>query len=412
MTVTANTTGQGIPLPPEPGITPEVIVERARALGYGLLDRQAETEERTFYAPDTHEAFAAAGLYRILVPRRYGGYEFGLDTFFKVVVALTRGCPSTGWMYCLGAAHAHAVATLFDERTQAEVFAGGDFLAPATVAPTGTATPAPDGGWIVDGTWNYCSGAPYSTHFVAHALVFPEDGEPHPVMFIVPRSDYEVLDDWGQLLGLKGSGSHSIRVAKAHVPAHRVLPMHMSQATVTDGTPGLALHANTLYGGGPLSVMVLEDAALALGMAQAGLDAYEELMRSRQTIFPPILPRTEDTDFQYWYGEAAGLIGAAENAFFGAIRQWHEYAERGSAYFTPERELRIVLACREVVRMCWRAVESHLYPTAGSSAIKRGERMERLWRDFSMQHSHAGIAVFLSAHANREYSKAHFGVEN
>ncbi|MER7764132.1 acyl-CoA dehydrogenase family protein [Streptomyces sp. NPDC097619] len=411
MTVTANNTGAAFSLPPEPGTTAEEIVERARAIAYSLIDRQAETEERTCYAPDTHEAFAAAGLYRILVPKRYGGLELGLDTFFKVVVALTRGCPSTGWMYCLGAAHAHAVGTLFEERTQAEVFAGGEFIAPATVAPTGTAVPAPDGGWTVTGTWNYCSGAPYSTHLVAHALVTPEDGgEPYPVMFVVPRADYEVLDDWGHHLGLKGSGSNSVRVAGAHVPAHRVLPMHLSQATVTGGTPGLALHGNSLYGGGPLSVMVLEDAALALGMGQAALDAYEELMRSRQTLFPPILPRTADPDFQYWYGEAAGLLQAAESALNGAIGQWQQYAERGPAYFTPARELRIVLACREVIRMCWRAVESYLYPTAGSSAVKHGERMERIWRDLSMQHSHAGIAVFLNSHANREFSKAHFGI--
>ncbi|MFI5621385.1 acyl-CoA dehydrogenase family protein [Streptomyces sp. NPDC051567] len=409
MTVTAHVLGQDLRTPPEPGITPDEIVARAEAVAASLIARQAETEERTFYAQDTHEEFTAAGFYRILVPRRYGGYEFGIDTFMRVVMALTRGCPSTGWMFCLGAAHAHAVATLFDEETQDEVFAGGDFICPATVAPSGTAERSPDGGWVISGTWNYSSGAPYATHFVGHTLVFPEDGaDPYPMMFIAPRSQFRVLDDWGQQLGLKGSGSHSITIEGAHVPDRCTLPLHMSQVTVTAGTPGLALHGNPMYGGGPLSVMVLEDAALAIGMAQGALDTYEELMRSRRTIFPPVVSRTEDPDFQFWYGEAAGLIATAEAAFLQAIRQWHEAADEGPQAFTAERELRIVTICREVVRMSRRAVEAHLYPTAGSSAIRSGERMERIWRDLSMQHSHAGIAVFLNAHANREYAKARF----
>src|SRR4051794_19898306 len=157
--------------PPEPDLTADEVVARAEAIAATLVGRQAETEERTFYAEDTHEEFARAGFYRILVPRRYGGYEFGIDTFMRVTMALTRGCPSTGWMYCLGHAHSIVVASLFDERTQAELFAGGDFISPATVMPSGKAQRTDDGDWILSGTWNYCSGSPYATHFIGHTLV-------------------------------------------------------------------------------------------------------------------------------------------------------------------------------------------------------------------------------------------------
>ena len=40
--------------------------------------------------------------------------------------------------------------------------------------------------------------------------------------------------------------------------------------------------------------------------------------------------------------------------------------------------------------LCWRAVERYLFPTAGSSAVRRGERIERVWRDMSMFVTHAG----------------------
>jgi len=403
----------GFPLPPEPGLTPEEVVERAEAIALKLVDRQAEVEERTYYAEDIHEEFRKAGFYRILVPRRYGGYEFGVDTFIRVSIALTRGCPSTGWMYTLGHAHALAVATIFDEQTQDEVFADGDFLCPATVVPSGFAEPAPGGGWILNGTWNYCSGAPYASHFVGHALVSQGDGEdPLPMLFIAPRSEWKRLDDWGGQLGLKGSGSHSIAIENGRIPEHYTLPMHMSQFSVTDGTPGLKLHGNPQYGGGPLSFMVMESAALAVGIAKGALDAYEDLMRSRTTMFPPIVGRAEDPDFQYWYGEASGLIATAEAAILHAFGQWRDMCAEGSAAFTYERELRLGSIGREVVRLAWRALADYIVPTAGSSAVRQGARIERVWRDISMLNSHAGIAVFLNAKANREYAKARFDVED
>ncbi len=412
MAVASNAPDNAFPQPPEPGLTAAEVVARAEALAPSLVERQAETEKRTYYAEDTHEAFREAGFYRILVPRRYGGYEFGAETFVRVSMALSRGCPSTGWMYTLGAAHALLVATVFGEQVQDEVFAGGDFICPATVMPSGFAEPAPDGGWILNGTYNYCSGAPYATHFVGHALVVPEGGEePLPMLFIAPRESWTRLDDWGGQLGLKGSGSHSLQFENAHIPAHHTLPTHMSQYSVAEGTPGGELHGNPLYAGGPLSFMLLESAVLAAGIARGAMDVYEELLRDRTTMFPPIVGRTEDPDFQYWYGEAAGLVATAETALLGAVREWEAMCAEGPSAFTHERELRLGSIGREVVRMAWRAVERYVVPTAGSSAVRNGARLERIWRDMSMLNGHAGVAVFLNALANRELAKARFGIE-
>lgn len=419
MTVTTRSAAHGSPepdrpgpgaAPPEPGLTPAEIVARAEAVVPTLVERQAETEERTFYAADLHERFVRDGFYRILTPRRYGGYEFGVDTFMRVAMTLARGCPSTGWMYVFGAAHTLAVATLFDERAQDELFGGGEFVCPATVAPAGTAERDGDA-WIIDGTFPYCSGAPYATHFMGHTLVDDGDGgPPSPLMFVLPRSQWRRLDDWGDQLGLRGSGSHSIVVENARVPEHLTLRAHLSQVSVADGAPGRALHAAPEYGGGPLSFMLMELGALAVGMARGALDAYEELLRSRTTSFLPIVPRTHDPDYQSRFGEATGLVCTAEAALLDAVRQWREACERGPDAFTREEELRLAVISREVVRMCWRAVEGQVFPTAGSSTVRRGQRVERVWRDMSMLHSHAGVAVFLSSLANRELARARFGV--
>ncbi|WP_260194673.1 acyl-CoA dehydrogenase family protein [Actinophytocola gossypii] len=398
------------PEPPEPGLTEAEVIARAEAIAPTLVPRQAETEQRTYYAEDTHEAFSRAGFYRLLVPRRYGGYEFGVDTFMRVARILARGCPSTGWMYLFGHAHALAIATLFDERAQEELFAGGECICPATVSPGGTAERGEHGGWVVDGTWPYCSGAPYATHFIGHTLVAAaEDAAPQPMMFIAPRAQWTRLDDWGGQLGLRGSGSHAIRIDHATLPDRYTISAHLSQLTVTDETPGRILHGPQ-YGGGPLSFMLLELGVLAVGMAQGALDAYEDLLRNRTTTFFPIVPRTHDPDFQLRYGEAAGLIATAEAAIDNAVEQWRDTCERGASAFTREQELRLATISREVSRLCWQAVEGKLFPTAGSSSVRHGERIERVWRDMSMMHSHAGLGTFLATIANRELTKARFDV--
>lgn len=388
-------------------MTQEELVARAEAIATTLVKRQAETEERTYYAEDTHEEFTRAGFYRILVPRRYGGFELGLDAFLRVVTALARGCPSTAWMFSFGTAHALVAATLFSERAQAEMFGFGDFICPATVAPSGTATRGPDGGWVINGIHGYCSGAPYATHFIGHALAAPADGgPPEPLMFVIPRDQWRRLDDWGQQLGLRGSGSHSIAIDDAHIPEYFALPgTHMSLVTVTEGTPGRALHGNPLYGGGPLSSMLFQLAALSIGMAQGAVDGYADLMWARNTIFPPITTRAEDPGYQSRYGDAVGMIATAEAALRDAVAQWTDTCARGPGAFTREQDVRLAMITREVVRLCWHAVEGQLLPTAGSSSVRHGERIERVWRDMSMLHSHAGLAIYLGMLASREFAR-------
>lgn len=412
MTVDTSAPERDIQLPDEPTLTPADVIAAAEAIAPALVALQAETEKRTYYGPDIHQQFSDAGFYRILVPRRYGGYEFGVDTFVRVAMALARGCPSTGWMYLFGAAHALPVATLFGERAQAELFSVGDFICPATVQPTGTAERTAGGDFVISGTWGYCSGAPYATHFLGHALVAGGDGqEPAPLLFVAPRSAWERQDDWGAQLGLKGSGSHSITLDNARIPSHLTLAAHLSRLAVTETTPGRALHDNPEYGGGQLSFMLMELGVMAVGMAQGALDAYEALMRSRTTLFPPIVPRVADPDYQFRYGEAAGMIGAAEAAILNAVQQWTEICAQGPAAFDRGQELRLATISREVVRLCWRAVETQLFPTAGSSSVRHGERIERVWRDMSMLHSHAGLGVFLASLANRELARARFGID-
>ena len=183
---------------PEPALRPDQMVARAVALRSRLRDDQADTEANSRYSKDMHDAFVEAGFYRMLQPRMFGGYEFDIQTFYRTIIEIARGCPSTGWMLCLGAGHALQLGSSFSKEAQAEI-AGpdGHFVAPLSVGNfPGTRPACPvDGGYRVSGKWRYASGVPYSTHFMGLADVEGSDsGEIRLV--VVPRDSYEVLDDW------------------------------------------------------------------------------------------------------------------------------------------------------------------------------------------------------------------------
>jgi 3-hydroxy-9,10-secoandrosta-1,3,5(10)-triene-9,17-dione monooxygenase len=399
--------------PPEPGLTPGQILARAEALRPLLVERQAETEARTYYAQEIHERFLEAGFYRMLVPRRYGGYEFDLPTFLRVIVAVARGCPSTAWCLCLASAHALQVGALFPEEAQAEIFGDGDFRCAAVAAPTGSATPV-DGGWEISGTWAYCSGAPYSTHYMGQTFAprGDADGPPPILLFVAPRSVWTMLDDWGDTLGLKGSGSHSIRFEQGFVPAQLVLEnTWMVDTDTSGGTPGSRLHPNPMYAGRTLSFFQAELAAVMVGAVQGALDEYEQIIRARKTQRPPIVPRYQDPDYQRWFGLALGKAAAAEAALVQCAEQYMELCRRSvedGVPFSREDDLRLNVIGREAMTLAWEAMQGQVFRTGGSSAARNGERMERIWRDMSMGWSHFTIVV--ADWAARELAREHLGV--
>jgi 3-hydroxy-9,10-secoandrosta-1,3,5(10)-triene-9,17-dione monooxygenase len=390
----------------------EEIVGRARAMRGRLLERQAETERLTYYPRATHEEFLQAGFYRMLVPRRFGGDEHDLPTFWRVVMEVARGCPSSAWCLCLAAGHALQVGSIFGAEVQEELFRDGHFLAAAVAAPAGAAQRS-DGGWVLNSTHPYSSGAPYATHFLGQTFGPPgADGAPMVLLFVAQRSAWTMLDDWGGTLGLKGSGSHSVRFENAHVPARYVLEnVWLLDSDPTSGTPGSQLHGNPMYRGRWMSFFEGELASVMVGAAQGALDEYEVILRSRNTQRPPIVPRAEDPDYQRWFGLALGRVATAEAALIQCAEQWMELARRSETDgvpFTRADDMRLNVIAREALTLAWNAMQGQIFRTAGTSAARNGERMERIFRDMAIGWGHFG--TILGDWAARELAREHLGL--
>lgn len=382
---------------PQPGLTGREMIERAATLRPALLARQAETERLTHYPQDTHDDFLKAGLYRILQPRRYGGHEFGLPVFYRVVVEIARGCPSTGWALCLTAAHVLQVATVFDEQAQDELFgADGDFRAASTVAPVGVARPDGPDHVVLDGTWPYSSGAPYSTHYVGQTLCAGDPPGP-PLLFVAPRAVWTVLDDWHGALGLRGTGSNSVRMERARIPAYLTREASLLDLPVEGGSVGSELHGNPMYAGRAPSFFHGELAAIMIGTAYAAADEYARIVAARPLLLEPGRTRAELHDYQRHLGEALGMIHLAEAALRQTAEDWMDACRRnvsGEAPFTVVEDNRLALTFLNAGRAAWDVLQGILFRTAGSRHARDGERMQRYFRDAATYWTHVGPGMY------------------
>jgi 3-hydroxy-9,10-secoandrosta-1,3,5(10)-triene-9,17-dione monooxygenase len=244
-------------------------------------------------------------------------------------------------------------------------------------------------GWELNGTWPYSSGIPWSTHFMGQTLA-PGGGP--PMLFVAPRSQWRMLDDWGDALGLKGSGSHSVRIEGGRIPAHWALESTiLVDLDVEGGTPGYRLHGNPMYAGRTLGFFHIELGACAIGAAKAALDEYERIITTRTTVWPPQILRSLHPDYQRHFGVAMGRIATAEAALVRCAEEYMELCHRSveeDIPFSREEDQLLEAIGANAARIAWDTMQGILFRTGGSSAARDGERMQRYFRDLATYWSH------------------------
>lgn len=384
---------------PEPWLTPDDIVARAAAFRPLLVEDQANCEERGTYSKEMHERFRDAGLYRVLQPKMYGGYEFDLPVFARVVMEIARGCPGTGWGFCLASAHALNVAALFTKEGQDIAFGeDGEFAAPARGVPSGTATETDDG-WIIDGLWDYCSGSPHSNFAIFGVRLIEKTPSAGPVFgtALVPCEQYEILDNWGDFIGLRASGSNSIRVDKALVPKSLVVRQNLFAIDIDGGTEGYHLHGNPMYSGRMFGFFQTEITSILVGVGFAALDEFERIIKRKldaPASGPPGMPSGVQ-DFLRPYGLALGMLEAARNAVLSGAQSYMDYCAAGvidSSKYSEIDDMRIQAGLQHAAKLSGDAIDL-LYTAAGTStSAKNGSRMQLYFRDISMARTNPGLA--------------------
>jgi 3-hydroxy-9,10-secoandrosta-1,3,5(10)-triene-9,17-dione monooxygenase len=137
---------------------PAELVARARALIPTLRARSSQAIAQRKLPDETIADLRTAGLFRILQPKRWGGYEMHPNVFYDVQQVLAEGCMSTGWVYGVVGGHPYELA-LFPDAAQREVWGQDDtVLVSSSYQPVGKVERV-DGGFRLSGQWGFSSGS-------------------------------------------------------------------------------------------------------------------------------------------------------------------------------------------------------------------------------------------------------------
>ena len=269
------------PVAPSETVPPsaEALIERARAMVPVLKSRSRQCVADREVPAETIAEMKEAGFFRILQPRRWGGYEMSPNTFFEVQKILAQGCMSTGWMYGVVGCHPYELA-LFHNQAQDEVW-GEDtsVLVSSSYQPVGKVTPV-EGGFRLSGRWGFSTGSGHCDWVLLGALVPPAEagGPPDMRTFLLPRSEYTIDRDAWHVFGLQGTGSHDVIVDDVFVPEYRT---HRAVDGFMCRNPGQAENDAPLYRLPWAQVFTRSVSTAAFGGARAAVDAAVAIMQNR-----------------------------------------------------------------------------------------------------------------------------------
>jgi alkylation response protein AidB-like acyl-CoA dehydrogenase len=411
--ITSDARGRRLLTHPEAAtITTEALAQRARDLIPALRARASRTEEARTLLPETLAEFHAAGFFRIVQPKRFGGFEMGMETLQAVLVEIGRGCASSAWTLGILAGHAWW-ASQFPEEGQVEIFGDtGVALLPTGIFGRGGRATKVDGGYRLTGRWPYQSGCDAANWFGCGANLVTEDASAPPVglSFIVEASAGHIEDTW-HTMGMRGTGSKTVVVDDAFVPESRAILLSDVEAQ----TPGSKLHDNPLYSTPLLAFISIEVTGAAVGNALGAVDVLEEMGRTK-----PVRARgggggvtttyeMSRPSFRRHLGEAKSLAETAKTMLLAESKRLMERAveiKRDGRKMTREEIAEITLIQTRLIEMSTQAVK-HCFAAAGTSATVQGHPMERMLRDAYTMSTHTVLRLDTAAEA---WATAHYGL--
>jgi alkylation response protein AidB-like acyl-CoA dehydrogenase len=377
------------------------LVARARELQPLLREHAAKSEADRRVATESIDALGDAGLFKVSVPKRYGGYETSLRTMLDVSAAVAEGDGSAGWVVALVNV-CNWLAALFPARAQDEVFAGPAPRVTGVLTPSAT-TRKVDGGWQVSGRWYFNSGSWWSTWAVLGVPLTGEDGTViDQGLVLIPAADLVVDDVWF-VAGMKGTASNCLVATDVFVPAHRV----MSVPAAIEGSYPTPFTDESLYRSAFVPLLTLVLAGPQLGLGRAALNFVVDKAAKKPISYTFFETQAESVAFQLQMAEAATRIDAASLICYRAAADIDDAAARGE-YLDFRTRARVRAdtgyAVQNVVEALTTLMNAH-----GAAGFADTSPLQRIWRDANVAARHAVVSPTIGFEV---YGKALLGVED
>lgn len=369
------------------------------------LREQGHEAERLLRLPDdTAKMLKAAGPIKLCQRRKYGGFEASSREFAETVMAVAALDGAAGWICGVVGVHPWQLG-FADPKVQDEVLGADDNTWMASpYAPTGVAVPT-DGGYRFSGRWQFSSGTDHCNWIFLGAMLGNADGSvatpPTMLHMILPRSDYEIVEDSWNVVGLKGTGSKDIIVRDVFVPSYRV----MNGDQVIDGTAQKeAGVTDTLYKLPWSHMFPLGITSAVIGIAEGALAAHLDYQRDRVGAQGTAIK--DDPYVLFSIGEAAGDINAARQELLANVDKIWDLVDSGREVSFEDR----AIGRRTQIRSAWRAVMAvdQIFARSGGNALRLDKPLQRFWRD-----AHAGLnhAIHVPSTVYHATSLSTLGIE-
>ncbi|WP_150290989.1 acyl-CoA dehydrogenase family protein [Sphingobium estronivorans] len=347
--------------------TSEELVARAKAMVPGLRARADAIEAARSVPHDVIAMFREAGFFRILQPKKYGGWEMNPVVFMRVLNELGRGCCASAWNMMILGVHNWEFGVM-DERAAQDVWGENDeTIIASSYPPMGELTRV-EGGWRLKGRWPTSSGSDHGEWAFIGALERNEKGIPvDRYALLVKREDYEIIDDW-HTFGLAGTGSKSLLIKNAFIPDHRA---HSMIDYKMDDRP-----TNYLF---PFAMIFYSSvSSVILGFAQGAIDVFIEQMQVRQDngtgAATRLNPYVKDR-----LANAVAKVRASRARMEQMMAHCTQIVERRELVTTDDR-IHYMLDMARIGRECEEAVLT-IYKCTGARGVYKSNPIQRYLRD-------------------------------
>lgn len=378
------------------------LVEAARGLHALLAKNAPQSEKERRLVQENVDAMAKAGLFRTMVPRRYGGFEGSIRTHLEVTAAVAEACGSSAWVLALTNVCNWFVG-LYGKKAQDEVFGANPDARVAGVLSPSTEVRRVDGGLMVSGKWYWSSGILHADWAGLGLLELDADGAPaNQYLGLMPMGELSVEDTWFTA-GMKGTGSNCVVAREVFVPEHRLLsiPKALAGEYPSEFTDEAAYRAAIA----PVFALVLVGAQL--GMARAALRYVIEKASQRAIAYTSFQKQSDSVAFQLQVSQAATKIDTAHLHAWRAADDLDGAALRGEQLDHLTRA-RVRADTGYIAQQVTEAI-GILVTAHGAGSFAEASPLQRIWRDSNTAARHA---VVLQPVGEEVYGKALLGVEN
>ena len=363
-------------------------LEAARELGPKIRAAADEIEQGRRLPMHLVREMQRAGMFRMAMPRAWGGPELDFLTQMRVIEALSIADASAGWCTMIGVDGGYMTAYI-DQAVAREMYRDLDSVTAITFAPPGKAVKTKDG-FIVNGRWPFGSGCQHATWLIGHFLLFDGDslrvgpnGLPETRFGFLPAEEGEILDTW-TTNGLRGSGSHDWTVKDGFIPEERTFN----------------LAAPTLYRQGPLytlpNLLIYKVSGVGLGIARGAIEDFIAMASNKPLTFKsPSANKTamlrDESYVQCTIAQAEALVSSARGFVFEAFGDlWNTLAAGDPPSLKQRARGRLAMAHASAA--CLQAVEL-LYKANGGSSVYAGNLFDRRLRDMQTANQHTVVSL-------------------